>query len=95
VSLASSERGQRLIEQLELAIEDLEETQAVAEAKPWGYALCPTQIRKLGVTSAGPIWSLCDRATHCLIPLRRYAALPHSWPIPIGGGASSQPRRRP
>jgi len=39
VSLASSERGQRLIEQLELAIEDLEETQAVAEAKPWGYAV--------------------------------------------------------
>jgi len=29
----SSERGQQLIEQLELAIEDLEETQAVAEAK--------------------------------------------------------------
>lgn len=29
----SSERGQQLIEQLELAIEDLEETQAIAEAK--------------------------------------------------------------
>ena len=45
----------------------------------WGYALCSTQIRKLSAT--WPIWSLCDRATHCLTPLRRYyAALQHTWP---------------
>src|SRR5208283_181634 len=44
-----------------------------------GYALCPTQIRKLSAT--WQIWSLCDRATHCLAPLRRYyAALQHTWP---------------
>ena len=44
----SSERGQQLIEQLELAIEDLEETQAVAEAKSESAAPEAAKKRRAG-----------------------------------------------
>ena len=48
----SSERGKQLIEQLELAIEDLEESQAVEEAKV--EAIAPDAPRTAALKPRGP-----------------------------------------